>query len=76
MLRKISILAIGVLALMIAISTVVWWNHIRIHGSVVEIEFAGKDGTILRGDIYLPNGNGTYPGVVLLLGSGPEVASA
>ena len=37
-----------------------------------DVEFTSKDGTRLAGTITLPNGDGPFPGVVLMSGSGPQ----
>ena len=52
-----------------------WWHHIRIHGEAEAIEFSSGDGTVLVGEVRLPEGAGPHPAVVLVHGSGASDAS-
>lgn len=75
MLKTILLSFIAVLLAGAGFSGWIWYDLVRIHGSTSPIEFQSADGTILRGEIYLPKGNGPFPAIEILHGSGPHVAS-
>jgi len=81
MLRVLAFLLFAVITAPAGVIGWNWWNHIRIHGASAPVSFVSADGTTLKGDVYLPDGDGPhpgpegegpYPGIVILLGSGPD----
>lgn len=73
-LRNFLVLSVAVIFVAAGAAGYIWYDLIRMHGREIPVAFQSKDGTTLRGEIYVPKGNGPFPGVVVLHGSGPHTA--
>jgi uncharacterized protein len=66
----------GIVAVVAVMAAWLWWSHFRMPGTVSSLAIESSDGTLLHGEFYLPHGPSPHPGVVLLAGSGPELAAS
>ncbi len=73
--KRLALLVCALFAALALLTAYVWVNHLAAPGPVEQVRFTAQDGTALVGDLYLPAGEGPYPAMVALLGSGPEVSN-
>ncbi len=70
MVRRIALSMVVLAGLVAVLAGYAWIRHLKPVTAPVVVTFEARDGTSLVGDLYLPDGEGPFPAMTLIPGSG------